>query len=62
MSGYAKLGRPVRVESRGSSDSIERRLNDAQLPSECEGPLWNVELPFSAADRSTVDDPIRNSS
>ena len=60
MSAFRRHERLQRVESRSSSDSTERRLNGASLPSEGEGPLWNVELPFSAADRSTVDDPLQN--
>ena len=56
-SAIGKIQWPERVESSSSNDSIERRISGAYLPSEGERLLWNVELPFSAADRATVDDP-----
>ena len=45
------------ADCRSSSDSTERPLDQAQQPSRLERPVWIVERPLSAGERSTVDDP-----
>ena len=54
-----KLDRLLLAGRRHSSDATERPLICALQSSRREGPLWIVEPPFIAADRSTVDDPKR---
>ena len=44
---------------RSSADSIERPLKKIRQSSRREGPRWIGEQPFSEANRSTVDDPLR---
>jgi len=46
------------ADSPSSSDSIERPLNDAWLPSRREGQVCIAEPPFFAVDWPTVPDPL----
>jgi hypothetical protein len=49
--------RPLLADSRSSSDSTERPLNDVQQPVVRQGPLWIVEPPLSTGQQMSVNDP-----
>jgi hypothetical protein len=57
-SALGRLDRLERVDCSSSSDSTERPLIDAQLPSTCERPVYIVDPSLITGDRAAVPEPV----